>query len=146
MLGRNLDKLVHPLAYPQHSNHGEQGKAGEALVAEELDEELVFGCTGFNDDSFQQLHVVLDGVLALLVDAEALEEPLVHDGLREDVDQVVGLAAVGDKEVEKLEDGLRGQAFGGGGEDAVEDGMLTEAAACTYRYMKNSSEDFLCCT
>jgi hypothetical protein len=70
----------------------------------------------------------------------------VHDWLWEDVHQVVGLIAVGDEQVEELQHCQRGQGFGGGGEDAVQDGVLAETAACASGYMKNSSEDFLCCT
>jgi hypothetical protein len=129
LLGGNLHQFVAFLADSQEGDGGEQRKGRKALVAEESDEELVLLAAGLHRNGLEQLHVVLDGFAALLVDVELLEEVLVHDGLGEDVDEVVGLAAVGNEEVEQFEDGDRGQVLGRGREQPLENVVFAQAAA-----------------
>jgi hypothetical protein len=102
LLGGDFDQIVDILADSEDGADGEQREGGEALVAEELEEELVALAAALHDDGLEQLHVVLDGVLPLPVDAQLLKQVLVDYRLREDVDEVVGRAAVRDQQVEEL--------------------------------------------
>lgn len=88
LVGGDPDQFLMLLVDPEGDQGGEEGEVRGPGVAEQLYHGLVLEGRQFEDDGLEQLHIVLDSLLALPFYCEFVEEEFVQRVLGEDVDQV----------------------------------------------------------
>lgn len=102
LTSRHLDQFLLIVRTGQGNSHRQQWKGGVSVVAEEFDERTVT-MTNFQDDSFEQLDVVLNCLNCLSEGIEALEKVIVQGSLRKNEDKIVLLGGIRQQQIEDLQ-------------------------------------------